>query len=248
MFLKLIACEVAFREICYCAARSVNQIEMEFLSQGYHDNPEIGVQRIQDRIDAVEADRYDGVLIGYGLCNNMLNGLRATHTPLIVPRAHDCITFFLGSKEGYAKYFDSSPGTYYYTAGWLEHRKRGNERPERRQNAALGGDTSFEALVEKYGEENARFLQETLGDWTKHYSRGVFIDFDFTSHLPYKKEAQDICEKRDWAYVEMQGDLTLLQNWVDGPWVDDDFLIAEPGQAIHPSYDEQIIQIESAVS
>ncbi|MDA0709410.1 MAG: DUF1638 domain-containing protein, partial [bacterium] len=71
MFLKLIACEVAFREMCYCAARAINQIEHEFLSQGYHDNPDVGVQRIQQHIDAVEADRYDGILVGYGLCNNM---------------------------------------------------------------------------------------------------------------------------------------------------------------------------------
>ncbi|MDP6042650.1 MAG: DUF1638 domain-containing protein, partial [Candidatus Latescibacteria bacterium] len=90
-------------------------------------------------------------------------------------------------------------------------------------------------------------LQQTLGDWTSHYSRGVFIDFDFTSHLSYRKEAQDICEKRGWAYEEMQGDLTLLQNWLDGPWSNDDFLTVEPGQNIYPSYDEQIIQIESAL-
>ena len=211
MFLKLIACEVAFREMCYCAARSLNQIEPEFLSQGYHDNPDVGVQRIQEHINAVEPDRYDGILIGYGLCNNMLNGLNATHTPLIVPRAHDCITFFLGSKETYHQHFHANPGTYYYTSGWLEHRKRGNERPERRQGAALGGDTSLEAMIEKYGEENARFLMDTLWDWTSHYSRGVFINFDFTDHLPYKQEAQEICQKRGWQFEEQQGDLTLLK-------------------------------------
>ena len=246
MFLKVIACEVAFREICHCAARSLNQIEPEFLSQGYHDNPEVGVCRIQEHIDAVQPNRYDGVLIGYGLCNNMLKGLRAGHTRLIIPRAHDCITFFVGSQARYTETFNANPGTYYYTAGWLEHRERGNERPERKQGAALGGDTSYEALVEKYGEDNAKFLMDTLWDWTKHYSKGVFIDFEFTAHLPYKQEARKICEKRGWAFEEQQGDLSLLQTWMDGPWPESDFLIAEPGQTIQPSYDEQIIQIEGA--
>lgn len=245
MFLKLIACEVIFREIAYCAARSRNQIDPEFLSQGYHDNPDVGIQRIQERINKMEPERYDGILIGYGLCNNMLNGLKATHTPLIVPRAHDCITFFLGSKENYHQHFHANPGTYYYTTGWLEHRQRGNERPERRQGAALGGDVSLETLVEKYGEDNAQFLHATLWDWTQHYSRGVFIDFDFTTHLPYKKEAQEICQKRNWQFENIKGDTTLLQNWIDGPWPQEDFLIVEPGQTIRPSYDDQIIQIEA---
>ena len=138
MFLKVIACEIAFREICTCAARSPNLFDLEFLSQGYHDNPDIGVARIQERIDTMEPDRFDGVLVGYGLCNNMLSGLKAREAPLVVPRAHDCITFFLGSKERYKEYFLSHSGTYYYTAGWLEYRQRGGERVERKQGAGLG--------------------------------------------------------------------------------------------------------------
>ena len=88
MFLKVISCEIFFRELCACAARSVNQMDFEFLSQGYHDNPEIGIKRIQERIDAVPAGQFDAVLIGYGLCNTMLNGLQARDTRLVMPRAH----------------------------------------------------------------------------------------------------------------------------------------------------------------
>ena len=245
MFLKVIACEVAFREICFCAARSPNQMDLEFLSQGYHDNPEIGIQRIQDRIDDTAPDQYDAVLIGYGLCNNMLKGLRADATRLIVPRAHDCITFFLGSKNRYDEFFSAYPGTYYYTAGWLEYRERGGERPVRRQNAEMGGDMSYDALVEKYGEDNAKFLMETLGDWTRNYQRGVFIDFDFTTHLPYRQDAQEICENRNWKYEEVPGDLGLLQRWLDGDWNGSDFLQVEPGQTVVPSYENNIVQIEN---
>ena len=244
MFLKVIACEIAFREICACAARSVNQFDLEFLSQGYHDNPLIGIERIQDRIDAVEEGRFDRILIGYGLCNNMLNGLQARHTPLLIPRAHDCITFFLGSKECYQDYFLAHPGTYYYTAGWLEHRQRGGERPDRKQGAGLGKQRTYEDMVEEYGEENARYLVEVMDNWTQHYTRGVFIDFDFTAHLEVKQQAKDLCRERGWDYEEVQGDLTLLQNWFDGPWPESDFLVVQPGEKVQPSYDEQVIQIE----
>ena len=162
MFLKVIACEIAFREICHCAARSPNLFDLEFLSQGYHDNPEIGLQRLQERVDAAGADRFDAVLLGYGLCNNMLSGLQARHLPVVIPRAHDCITFFLGSKERYQKLFADHPGTYYYTAGWMGYRQRGGERPQRRQGAELGRQKSYAEMVEQYGEENARYLAEFM--------------------------------------------------------------------------------------
>ena len=245
MFLKVISCEIAFREICACAARSVNLLDFEFLSQGYHDNPEIGVCRIQERIDAVEEGQFDAILLGYGLCNTMLNGVRApSHTPLVLLRAHDCITFFLGSKEHYSKFFVEHPGTYYFTSGWLEHRERGGERPDRKQGAGLGTQLEYEEMVAKYGEENARYLVSVMGGWTEHYTRGVFIDFDFTSHLPHKEQVRALCEERGWKYEEVKGDLSLLQKWLDGEWSEEAILIVPPGQQVHPSYDDQIIQIE----
>jgi hypothetical protein len=244
LFLKIISCEIFYREICACTARSVNLFDMEFLSQGFHDNPAVGIEHIQQHIDAVEEDRFDGILIGYGLCNTMLNGLQAGHTPLIVPRAHDCITLFLGSKERYSEYFLAHPGSYYYTTGWLEHRQRGGERPARQQGAGLGEQRTYEEMVEEYGEDNARYLMDMMDNWTQHYSQGVFIDFDFSTHLPCKDQAKEICQQRNWEYREMAGDLSLLQGFLDGPWPERDFLRVSPGERISPSYDERIIQIE----
>ncbi|MCX7825816.1 MAG: DUF1638 domain-containing protein, partial [Verrucomicrobiae bacterium] len=122
--LRVIACEIAVREICFAIARSRNIADVEFLDQGYHDTPASSRGKIQQRIDAVPAGKYDAILLGYGLCSNILVGLTTAHTPLVIPRAHDCITFFLGSKERYQQFFTSHPGSYYYTAGWLECRRR----------------------------------------------------------------------------------------------------------------------------
>ncbi|MFH1569199.1 MAG: DUF1638 domain-containing protein [Gemmatimonadota bacterium] len=247
MFLKVVACEVVFREVCYCAARSPNQVDLEFLSQGYHDNPEVGLARLQAILDAAEPGRFDAILMGYGLCNNMLAGLRApSHTRVVIPRAHDCITFFYGSKERYRAEFDACPGTYVYTSGWLEHRERGGERPQRPQSASLGGDQSYAEMVARYGEDNAQYLQQFLGNWTSHYNRGVYINFDFTAHLPYREQARQICADRGWEFVEIDGDLGLIQAWLDGPWPGREFLVVEPGQRVIPSYDDAILQITPA--
>ena len=72
MFLKILACEVAFREICWATARSASLVDLEFLSQGYHDNSDIGRERLQERIDAVPEGKFDALLLGYALCNNMV--------------------------------------------------------------------------------------------------------------------------------------------------------------------------------
>ena len=54
------------------------------------------------------------------LCSNGLVGLTARNIPVVVPRAHDCITLFLGSKERYLDYFQSHTGVYFKTSGWIE--------------------------------------------------------------------------------------------------------------------------------
>lgn len=244
MFLKVIACEVAFREICYVAARSKNVLSLEFLTQGYHDNPERGLQELQSRVD--KASSCEAVLLGYALCNNMLVGLTAREVPVVIPRAHDCITFFLGSKERYQEVFNACPGTYYYTSGWLEYRDRGGERIERPQSSSLGqgvsGLSTYEDWVARYGEENARYLMEVLGQWTRHYSRGLLIDFDFTPpELNLRERVQEICRGHGWSYDETTGDIGLLQRWVDGEWNEEEFLVLQPGQAVRATYDERVI-------
>ena len=254
MFLRVIACDIAFREICLVAARSRNLTDLEFLTQGLHDTPTLGRKAVQERIDAVPAGRYDAILLGYALCGNIIAGLKAGRTPLVIPRGHDCITFFLGSKERYQQVAESSPGTYYYSSGWLECLRRRGEKsasgsaqflPTR---AGLGGDVSseYEHWVRKYGEEEARYLLQEMDRWTAHYTQGVLIDFDFTRPLRLDEQVKDICLQRGWQYGEIPGDLGLLQRWLDGEWDPENYLVVQPGETVVPTYAEGIIAAEPA--
>ena len=124
MRLKLITCEIFYREFCSVMARSPNTVDMEFLPKRLHD---IGVEgmrtRLQAALDCVDDPRYEAVLMGYALCNNGVVGLTAGKYPLVIPRAHDCITLFLGSAERYLEYFNNHPGVYFETTGWIERGK-----------------------------------------------------------------------------------------------------------------------------
>ncbi|MBI4661977.1 MAG: DUF1638 domain-containing protein [Verrucomicrobia bacterium] len=254
MFLKVIACEIAFREICFLAAQSPHLLDLEFLTQGLHDTPCAGRVQIQSRIDAVPPGKYGAVLIGYGLCGNIIAGLRASQTPLVIPRAHDCITFFLGSRERYGQLQASRPSAYYYTSGWLECLRRRGEKaaadnamflPTR---AGLSGQAGsvFETWVQKYGEEQARYLVEVMDGWTESYTHGVLIDFDFTKTLRLREQVQEICSQRGWQFDEINGDLRLLRRWLNGEWDEKDFLVVQPQQKVVPSYDPAIVGTESA--
>ena len=161
MRLKLLACEIIYRELCMAVARSVHQVDVEFLPKGLHDIGQAGMSsRLADVLANVDETRYEAILLGYGLCSNGLVGLAARSIPLVVPRAHDCITLFLGSKERYLEYFQSHPGVYFKTSGWIERGfgllQAGQDGSEPQSAKAQ----SYEDLVARYGEDNAKLEAE----------------------------------------------------------------------------------------
>ena len=121
MRLKLIACEVLYREMCAAVARAPHQVDIEFLPKGLHDLGGAAMRaRLQEIVDAADPARYEALLLGYALCGNGVAGLRSRALPLVIPRAHDCIALLMGSRQRYQEYFDNTPGVYFRSTGWLE--------------------------------------------------------------------------------------------------------------------------------
>ncbi len=250
MFLKVIACEIAVRELYYAAARSRNLVDLEFLTQGYHDTPNAGRAELQKRIDAVPAGKYDAILLGYALCSSILTGLTTAHTRLVIPRAHDCITLFLGSKERYQHCFTEHPGTYYFSSGWLEYAKRRGDKGSlwsgAPANANLSLKGAYDQWVKKYGEEQAKYLLEEMTRWTNHYSHGTLIDFEFLKDLNLQGQVRQICADKGWQYEQIPGDMRLFDELLEGDWPEAEFLVVQPGQRVVASFDEKVIGTEAA--
>ena len=242
MRLKVIACEVLFREICLCAAQTRNIISTEFLERGLHDNPDTLRSEVQRKIDETDESSYNGILLGYALCSNGVMGIQARGIPLIIPRAHDCVALFLGSKENYNKHFNDNPGTYYYTSGWLE---RAGSKVERKVQDGRGMGAKYEEYVKKYGEDNARYLMEFEKSWIENYSCAAYIDLEFVRFLDYKEETEKVAKERGWKYEELPGDIRLIRKLIDGEWDEDEFLIVQPGEQITVSYDNNILGCKS---
>ncbi len=245
MRLKLIACEIFHRELCAAAARSTNLIDIEFVTKGLHDVGRAGMHdRLSEIVAGVDETLYEGVLLGYALCSNGIVGLATRSVPLVVPRAHDCIALFLGSKERYLEYFQNHAGTYFKTSGWIE---RGDGLAQS-SDAALGGQmdvmADYDALVAKYGEDNARYLHDQYLEMTRNYRQLTYIEMGVEPDDRFERQSRKMAAEKGWQYDHVQGDMALLQQLVDGPWDEDRFLVLPPGKQIAPSYDPQIIQIK----
>jgi hypothetical protein len=191
-------------------------------------------------VDAVPARTYEAILVGFGLCEKILIGLTARHTPLVIPRGHDCLTFFLGSKERYSQVFFEDPRTYYYTAGWVEKNELSGDGLMT-QRGSSGWMPSYEYYLAKYGEETAKALMEVMEGWKQEYHRALYIALDFVDHLPFRDQVRAICAKNQWDYAETPGDLGLLERWLDGRWDDEDFLVVPPGRQVVATVNEGVI-------
>ena len=244
MRLKLISCEIFLREFCAAVSRSPHTIDVEFLPKGLHD---IGcaemLARLQAAVDRVESGRYEALLLGYALCNNGIAGLAARAIPIVIPRAHDCITLFLGSGRRYLEYFHSHPGVFFQTTGWVE---RGTDRGGLTQlsiQRKTGLDFSYEELVEKYGEDNARYLRDELLDYTKQYRQFTYIEMGVEPDDRFERQVRQGSEARGWDFEKIQGDFSLIRRLVDGIWDEREFLIVPPGRRVGPTYGDDIISL-----
>jgi len=245
MRLKLIACEVFYREACAVAARSPNQVDLVFVAQGLHNlgSPRM-LAELQGRVDATDPAVHEAVCLGYGLCGNGILGLVAPKVPVVVPRAHDCLACFFGSRERYMKYFEANPRVYYKTSGWLERAgQMGTDQlsfgtPEKPA-------PTWEELVAKFGEEDAAYIRDTLSTHLKHYDQITYIDMGIEPTDQFEARARAEAAKFGWKYEKIPGDLGYLQRLVDGPWDDADFLTVPPGRKIAPKYDGSIIGLSA---
>ena len=242
MRLALLSCEVFYREMCWAISRSPNQVDVHFLPKGLHD---LGCERmrsrIQEALDGIDRTQYDAILLGYGLCNNGLLELEAVDIPLVFPRAHDCMTLFMGSKEKYLTYFEENPGTYFKTTGWIERGKTGDELSQISIKQDMGMNMSYEELVGKYGEDNAQYLYEELYQTTRNYGQFTFIEMGIEPSDRFEKETEEEAGKRDWKFQKIKGDLSMIQRLVDGEWDDEAFLVVQPGHKIKPTYAQETI-------
>ena len=229
-----ITCEALSRTVYALSASTANTVSIQLLEQGLHNHPRNLRATLQQTIDAVNPEYHDAILLVYGICGTSTIGLTARQLPLVMPRAHDCITLYLGSHERYLEEFDKHPGTYWYSVDFME-RVRGNNV------VALGAagleeeEAQYEKYVQKWGKETADMLIEEMRQWAKHYTRAAFIDTGFGDPARFIKLAQEKAEREGWVFERKQGNRRLVEMLVNGNWPQNEFLVVQPGYKIAQS-------------
>jgi len=241
---KCLTCEALTRPVYLSAALSPHSIDIELVRIGLHDRPKDLRSQLQAMIDAVPAEKYDAVLLAYGLCGQATAGLAARQAPLVMPRAHDCITLFLGSRERYRQQFEGNPGTYWYSQDYIERRDSASLTLSMGSGVTDNIQAEYDKYVEKYGKDNADYLMEVMGGWSSHYNRAVFIDLEVGDASSVEAQARAEAQRRGWTFEHLPGDIGLIRRLVMGEW-DDDFLVVPPGQKIVMTGTDGVVGFES---
>jgi hypothetical protein len=233
--IALLACEVFAGEIAMVEAEAGARIVRRGMFEiGLHDRPDILRATLQEAVDTMDAcEGIDAVVLAYGLCGLGTAGLRAGSHPLVIPRAHDCITVFLGSKERYARRQAECPGCYYYTPGW--NRARRVPGPER--EAALRAD-----FAARFDPEDVDFLMENEKAVWASYHTSTYIRGGTTEDEIESEYTRCCASALGWKFEEIAGDTRLLHDLLRGPWDDARFQIVPPGQVLGHSPDDAIMK------
>ena len=194
--------------------------EVTYMDYGLHRTPSKMTWTLQDAIDAVLQPSL--IVLGYGLCGNGLNGIQARNHTLLIPRTDDCIAILLGSREAYLREFESQPGTYYLSKGWLE--------------SGSNPLNEYREYIEKYGEEDAQWLMDTQ---YQNYERLVLVtqnEADMDSYRPLALEVADYCQRWGMRYEEIVGSDHFARRLVEVAAAldkaDGNFVVVPPGGEI----------------
>ena len=205
----VISCAIMKDELVHTQPEGVPFV---FLEQSLHRTPTKMKDAIQGEIDKAEGWPGERIVLSYGLCSNGIVGVRAKRHPIIIPRAHDCITLFLGSRERYMAEHEKEPGTYYLTRGWIDEKK-----------SPLG---IYEEYCQRYGKETAEWV---IREELKNYTRIALVESELGLAESHRAHARENARFLNLRYEEIRGSLDYFRKMIRGPW-DGDFLILKPGE------------------
>lgn len=233
----LLACSVFEREIALLTRGAAHIVETRFFEIGLHDQPDVLRATLQRQLDEVDArDDIEAIILAYGLCGRGTAGLRPLRHKFVIPRAHDCITVFMGSKEAYAEHQRRCPTCFYYTPGW----NRSRRVPGPDKLAALKTE-----LANKLDADDVEFLLETEREQWAQHDTATYLDLgtdDAESEADYARRCAGWL---GWKFERIRGDAALLRDLLSGNWDDARFQTIEPGARLGQSADENIMRAET---
>ncbi len=234
--IAVIACGVLEPEVRHFTQGAAHVVATVFLPMGLHNTPALLQQKLQAVIDEAEANPVvEAIVLVYGLCGRGVENLRHARCPLVIARAHDCVTLFLGDKDHYARYQAANPGAYWYNPGWI----RGKASPGPEREAHLRKE-----YAEKFGEDDVDYLLEMDRTALSHYTQAAYVGLDLGNPEQEVAYTKSCAACMGWGFDRIPGDPALLKALLAGDWDEKRFLIVPPHHVIRLTGDDDIIRAE----
>jgi hypothetical protein len=186
-----------------------------YMDQNLHRTPDKMKAVLQEAITR-ETETAERIVLGYGLCANGVVGIKAPKQGLYIPKAHDCIALFMGSREAYNDAFKKRPGTYYLTQSWIENKKD-----------PLG--LMENEYTERVGAEDAEW---SIKQELKNYSHIAFINTGVGDSKKNRNRAKENAQFLNLEYIEIDASKSFLMKILKGPYDNENFLFFKPGQTV----------------
>lgn len=175
----LIACKTIKKEI----ETILNQYSIHFdsifyVASGLHNSTfrlQEAVKKEMEKLERLDVDR---VLLCFGLCGNMVDGLETGDYETILPKTDDCITLLLGSGQR-RKTLDERKRGYYLTRGWLSG--EANLHKEYKDAVEMYGRKAADEIYRQIfdGYTCLSLIDTGQGDYEEFFAEGKEIAKDF---------------------------------------------------------------------
>jgi len=235
----VLACDVFAEELAAFGQNKPPWAALNFLAMGLHDQPDDLRAQIQEQVHLLEqTEGIETVVLAYGQCGNGLIGVKANRVPLVIPRAHDCVSILLGGTAQHQAALKENPGTYFYSPGWI----RGKRVPGPDRELAIR--QRYEA---RYGQDEDELIEDLVeadAETFAHHNCAAYVDL--TDNTTAKRYCQECAHYLGWSFKELPGDPRYLTDLLSGRWEDTErFLHVAPGQALGMGSDGALTVVEA---
>ena len=241
----LIACDVFEEYINDLIIPSSHTITPMYLKMEAHLKPDKLHQKLQDMIDGAEGYSYDVILMAYGLCGNAINGITARSIPLVIPRAHDCCTLFLGSIDRFLEHFSDNLSAQWTSSSYLAKSNEGMYSANMKNMLSYFGlSEEYEDLVKEYGEDNAQYLWDTLHSKDQYNTKIFYITTGVADDEKNIKKLKQTAKEQGKTFHLINGDFSLIKGLFSEKW-SNEYLLVAPGERIVSTNDlDTVITVE----
>ncbi|MDR0851944.1 MAG: DUF1638 domain-containing protein [Clostridiales Family XIII bacterium] len=206
----VIACNMIHDEVIHAMHAVGREYPIVWIEEGLHSSIKKLNGAVQEALDNADASGYECVLLSFGACGNMIEGLHTHNFDLIMPNTDDCVSIML-----YPHRTAKQTGVFYITRGWLHSNK----------NAWNDWDHN----AERYGEKKAnRILSVMLSS----YHSMTVVDTGAYPVSDIWTESVKRAETLNLKHGIESGSTLWLQQLFTGPW-DENFLQFGRNETIH---------------